>query len=104
MPFTPLHFGPSLCVALPLQKYIDLPIFVLASVVIDFEPLAVIVFGLNYPLHGYCHTFLIGSFVGVAWAITAYAGRDILRKIMIFFGLEYNTTFHKAVFSGILGV
>ena len=103
MPFTPLHFGPSACVTLPLQKYIDLPVFVLVSVVIDLEPLAVMVFGLNYPFHGYCHTFLIGSFVGVAWAIVAYTGRDILRKTMNFFRLEYKTTFRKAVFSGVLG-
>ena len=25
MPFTPYHFGPSACIALPLNKYLDLP-------------------------------------------------------------------------------
>jgi hypothetical protein len=39
MPFTPCHFGPSACIALPLNRWIDLPVFLLANVAIDIEPL-----------------------------------------------------------------
>lgn len=52
MPFTPLHFGPHACVALPLRRRVDLPVFLLTNVVVDVEPLLVLTFNLNYPLHG----------------------------------------------------
>ncbi|GAH08444.1 unnamed protein product, partial [marine sediment metagenome] len=32
------------CIALPLRKYIDIPVFILANVAVDLEPLAVILF------------------------------------------------------------
>ena len=104
MPFTPFHFGPSACVSLPLKRYIDFPIFVLANVVVDLEPLTVILFGLRYPLHGYFHTFFIGALVGIVWGVVAYAGRGILKRLMNLFRLPYRTTLTKVLVSGILGV
>ncbi len=104
MPFTPFHFGPSFCIALPLRKYIDLPVFVLANVVVDIEPLAVILFGLNYPVHGYCHTFLIGSAVGAMWALIAYSGKGAFQKLMKLLHLSYDTNLGKMLISAILGV
>jgi len=50
VPFTPFHFGPGAFIALSLRKYIDLPVLVLANVVIDFELSAIMLFGLNYLL------------------------------------------------------
>ena len=44
MPFTPYHFGPHGCVGLVLKRYLDLPVFMLANVAVDLEPLAVMVF------------------------------------------------------------
>ncbi len=41
MPFTPYHFGPSGFVGLVFGKWIDLPVFVLANVIVDVEVLAV---------------------------------------------------------------
>ena len=104
MPFTPYHFGPSACVALPLNKYIDIPVFVLANVVVDLEPLAVILFGLNYPLHGFCHTFLIGAAVGLGWGLLAYFARSFSKWWMELFGLPYQTGMSKTVLSGIIGI
>ena len=104
MPFTPYHFGPSACVSLPLARYIDVPVFVFANVIVDIEPLSVMVFGLNYPLHGYCHTFLIGCLVGILWAGIAYAGRNIIQKAMKLLQLSYTAIFGKMLISAILGV
>jgi len=103
MPFTPYHFGPSGCVTLPLRKYIDIPVFVLVNVVIDLEPGVVLVFDLNYPLHGYCHTFLFGTVIGLVWALVAYTARNYLRRLMQFVGLPYQTSIGKMVLSGLLG-
>ena len=104
MPFTPYHFGPSACVALPLQKYIDIPVFMLANVIIDFEPGAVLLFGLSYPSHGYCHTFLFGTLIGLVWGLAAYPARNPLGRLMKLFGLPYRTSLGKVVLSGVLGV
>jgi len=103
MPFTPYHFGPSALVGLPLNRYIDIPVFVLANVVVDLEPLAVMVFNLNYPLHGYLHTFLIGGLAGLAWGFVAYPLRPLFAWIMNPFGLGYKPTLAKMMLSGLLG-
>jgi membrane-bound metal-dependent hydrolase YbcI (DUF457 family) len=104
MPFTPFHFGPSALISLPLKRWIDIPVFVLANVVIDFEPLAVMVFPLNYPLHGYCHTFLIGGILGLLWGLVAYPLKPLWRFFMGVFGLSYQPTLTKMLISGLLGV
>ena len=66
MPFTPFHLGPALSLGLPLRKYIHTPTFILANVAVDIEPLLVLFLRLNYPLHGYLHTFLLSFFFGLA--------------------------------------
>jgi membrane-bound metal-dependent hydrolase YbcI (DUF457 family) len=72
MPFTPLHLGPSLVFGLPLRKKLHLPTLLVASVAIDVEPFLVLVLGLNYPLHGYLHTFLLALPFGVMIGYTMF--------------------------------
>lgn len=103
MPFTPFHFGVHATVALPLKKRIDIPAFILANVIIDIEPLLVMIFNLNYPLHGYAHTF-IGSFIiGSLWGSIAYALRGPLAKIMHFLKLPYLPALKISILSGAAG-
>lgn len=103
MPFTPFHFGPSAFIAFPLKKYIDVPVFVLANVVIDLEPLTVMVFNLNYPVHGFFHTLLGGIFIGAIYGLIAYTMKNFLKKIMDIFHLNYSPKLSIMIFSGILG-
>lgn len=65
MPFTLLHLGPALAFGVPLRKYVHLPTFIVANVILDAEPLLVILFRLQYPRHGYLHTFLLAIAVGL---------------------------------------
>ena len=51
---------------MPLRRYLHVPTFLVASVIVDVEPLVVLVLGLSYPLHGYLHTFLFASLTGLA--------------------------------------
>jgi membrane-bound metal-dependent hydrolase YbcI (DUF457 family) len=104
MPFTPYHFGPAALIGLPLKKWIDIPVFVLANVVVDLEPLAVMVFRPDYPLHGYFHTFLFGGLIGLAWGLAAYPLKPILAFLMRIFGLSYQPTLLKMMLSGLLGI
>ncbi len=105
MPFTPYHFGPAAIIGLPLKRWIDIPVFVLANVVVDFEPLAVMVYKLDYPLHGYFHTFLFGGLIGLMWGLAAYLlFRPIFRWLMRLFQLPYQPTLLKMAMSGLLGI
>jgi hypothetical protein len=104
MPFTPYHFGPSGFVGLVFRKWIDVPVFVLANVIVDVEVLVISLWGLGWPAHRYCHTLLIGGAVGALWGAAAYPVRGLLRKAMRLLHVPYQTSLRKMVVSGILGV
>lgn len=64
MPFTPFHLGPAIFFGMLLRRNMHMPTFIVANVILDVEPLLVLILGLKYPLHGYFHTFIIGFFHG----------------------------------------
>jgi len=66
MPFTPFHLGPALGFWLPLRKYLHVPTFLVANILVDVEPFLVLSLGLDYPLHGYLHTFIVAFILGLA--------------------------------------
>jgi membrane-bound metal-dependent hydrolase YbcI (DUF457 family) len=103
MPLTPFHIGPHSFVSLSWHRWLDVPIFVGVSVAIDIEPLLVTTFNLNYPLHGYFHTLLIGSLVGLSMAAVMYPLRHLAGKVMNLFRLPYAPTLFKMLVSGVLG-
>ncbi|NJL31900.1 MAG: hypothetical protein HC898_09855 [Phycisphaerales bacterium] len=67
------------------------------------EPLLVLIYNLDYPLHGYCHTLLIGGLVGLLFATAAYPLRNLIGKSMKFLRLPYSPTYLKMAFSGVAG-
>jgi membrane-bound metal-dependent hydrolase YbcI (DUF457 family) len=104
MPITPYHFGPSGLIGLVFKRRIDLPVFLLANVVVDLEVLVISLSGLGHPTHRYCHTLLGGAIVGALWGLGAYPLRGLWRAIMSALSLPYDTTVGKMVLSGVLGV
>lgn len=103
MPYTPFHFGPSGFIALVLRKWIDPAVFVLANVIVDIEVLVIILLGIGWPRHRYCHTLLIGAAVGIVWGLATYPLRNFFKKIMQIFHISYKTGFWKMLVSGVLG-
>ncbi len=101
MPYTPYHFGPSGFFGLVFKKWIDLPVFVLANVIIDVEVLFAP--GLLPHRHWYFHSLLIGGIVGVVFALCFIPARPIIKKIMTALKLPYKSGILKLVLSGILG-
>jgi membrane-bound metal-dependent hydrolase YbcI (DUF457 family) len=104
MPFTPYHFGPSGLLGYVFRKWIDLPVFVFANVIIDIEVLLVHLMHLSGPYHRYSHTFLIGAAVGAVWGLVAYFGLPLLSWFMKKMRIPYKTSVFKMIISGILGV
>ena len=103
MPFTPYHFGPSGFFALLFRKWIDLPVFVLANVIVDVEVLIIGTLGLKWPYHRYAHTLLIATAVALLWALAAYPLRNLFQYLMNLIRLPYRTTFFKMLLSAVLG-
>lgn len=103
MPFTPFHFGPNASIALPAHKYIDVVAFTFVSIAIDIEPLLVMIFNPNYPLHGIAHSFLGATFIGIIWGLIVFCNWNSVGKFMKYIRLPYATTIKKAIVSGIFG-
>jgi hypothetical protein len=88
MPLTPYHFGPAFFVGLLLLSYIDFATFVIASVIVDVEPILVLSLRLNLPLHGFLHTFKGGTLVALALAAFMVKFRKRVSGLLSLFRLE----------------
>lgn len=109
MPFTPYHFGPSGFVGLLLRRWLDVPVFVLANVLIDMEVAADPFFQPGWPVHRmwHFHTLLVGGAVGVIFGLAAYSIKPLRRlseKSMAAAGLPVRATLLSMVLAGLLGV
>ncbi len=104
MPFTPFHFGPGAVAGFPLSRRLDPFTFVLASVAVDLEPLAVMTLRLDYPLHGYAHTFLGAALVGMLWGYAVWVCRGILKERLCGrLKIPFQPSRRKMVLSGMFG-
>lgn len=104
LPFTPFHLGPGLLFGLLLFSYLDLPTFLVASVIIDIEPLLALSLNLGYPLHGCLHTFMGGMIVAFLLALAMSRIRGTLAPLMSFFKLEQRTSFKGIVLASLFGI
>ena len=104
MPHPIYHLGPSCFLGLAFRKWLDLPVFVLANVVVDMEVLVIGLFGVGYPVHRYIHTLLLGAAAGAVWGLAAYPMRGLFAKGMGIIRLPYKTNLWKMLISGVLGI
>ena len=104
MPFTPFHLGPSSWIGLLLFKIFDFPTLLIASIVVDTEPFCVLLFNLDYPLHGFFHSFLGGSILAVLTAIILNLLKGRIKKIMAIFKLAQESSFKKILWTSFFGV
>ncbi len=105
MPFTPFHLGPALAFGLPLRRYLHVPTFIVGNVILDVEGLVVIVFGLNYPLHGNVHTFLLAISVGLLLGFVMFKIEEPIQPIYRKIQVETNRPLKLRSFllAGVLG-
>ena len=104
MPLTPFHFGPAFFVGLLLLSYIDFATFVIASVIVDVEPILVMFLNLNLPLHGFFHTFIGGTLVALILAAFMAKFRKRFSGLLSFFKLERKTSLKGIFAASLLGV
>ena len=109
MPFTPYHFGPCGFIGLLFRRWIHLPVFLFANVLIDFEVLADIHFDPGWPVHRmwHFHTFLVGGIAGGIFGACIYLIkplRELLELILEALCIPHKSTLVKTVLSGIFGM
>jgi len=90
MPFTPFHLGPASGFGFPLRKYLHVPTFLVANILVDVEPLLILSLRLNSPLHGYLHTFVVASILGLVLGCMMFLLERILRPLYTTLLMESN--------------
>ena len=82
MPFTPIHMGPGILIKSILQGSFSLMVFGWTQIVMDIQPLIVLVSGEGH-LHGFTHTYigaiLIAVFAALSGKYLSEFGLKILR-------------------------
>ncbi len=104
MPFTPFHWGPALLIGLLMFPLLDLPALIVSSVIVDIESLYILLFQPTIPLHGFFHTYLGGSIIGIFVAVTMFSIRGYTCRIMDVFKLKQNSSFKKILFTSLFGI
>jgi membrane-bound metal-dependent hydrolase YbcI (DUF457 family) len=104
MPFTPFHLGPALFLGLLLLGFLDFPTFLIANVIVDVEPLLVLVFGLDYPLHGFFHSFLGGTVVALVLALVMNRIRGTISPLLALVRLEQRSSLKSILCASMSGV
>ncbi len=69
MPFTPFHMGPGIFIKAILQSSFSLMVFGWTQVVMDIQPLFVMLSG-NGHIHGFTHTYVGASLIAIFSAIS----------------------------------
>ena len=103
MPFTPFHLGPALLIGIILFPFIDLFVILIASVIIDIEPLYIVITRSRAPLHGILHTYLMATVVSLILSLIMYPLKRYYLKLLRIFGLKQETSFAKILISSLIG-
>lgn len=104
MPFTPLHLGPNSWIGILLLRVVDFPALLISGVIVDIEPIFILFFNLNYPFHGFFHSFLGSSILAVLTAVILYLFKGKIKKIMAIPKLVQDSSFLKILLTSFFGV
>lgn len=104
MPFTPFHLRPALFFGLLLFGLLNFPTFLIANVIVDLEPLLIMFMDLDFPLHGFFHSFIGGSTVAILLTFSMLKLNDWISKIMPFFKLKQKTSPRSVWLSSFSGI
>jgi len=109
MPYPSYHLGASGFFGLLFRRWLDVPIFVLANVIVDLEVLAGLAFQSSSRAHQFLHfhTLLIGAAIGIVWGLAVYfikPAQRFFQWVMKLLGMPYKATAIKAAVSGMLGI
>ncbi|MCG8670050.1 MAG: metal-dependent hydrolase [Pseudomonadales bacterium] len=100
MPFTPFHMGPGLLLKSILQGAFSLMVFGWAQIVMDVQPLIVLISGEGH-LHGFSHTYVGATLLAIFSIVTGKYLSELGLKILGF--RESTIAWWVVVLSAFLG-
>ncbi|WP_459194057.1 hypothetical protein [Halosimplex sp. J119] len=103
MPFTPFHLGPALLIALIGLRWLDLPTFLAASVLVDVRTTLVFFGVLDGPLHGPLHTLLGATALAVVLTVAAIPLRPVLDPVLDSIGVPQPTSPARIAAAAVVG-
>ena len=103
MPFTPYHLGPALLFGVLLFPIVDIAALLLSSILVDVEPLYVIIFAPGLPYHGILHTYIGATGIAILHAVILWFLRDWTRQILAIFKIDQNSSFIRIFGTSLLG-
>ena len=104
MPLTPLHLGPGLLLGVFTLRFFNLWAILLGSVVMDVEPLALLIINPCYscPHHSFFHSFLGAIFGSLIMAAILWKFRERLNQISLKFKISQPFSFKVLFFSSLV--
>ncbi|MCW8929870.1 MAG: hypothetical protein OQL19_06495 [Gammaproteobacteria bacterium] len=81
MPFTPVHMGPGILIKAILQGSFSLMVFGWSQIVMDIQPLIVILTGSGH-LHGFSHTYVGATLLAIFSALSGKYLSELGLKIL----------------------
>lgn len=81
MPFTPFHMGPGILIKALLQGSFSLMVFGWSQIVMDLQPLFVLLTGDGY-LHGFSHTYIGATLLAILSALSGKHLSELGLKII----------------------
>jgi membrane-bound metal-dependent hydrolase YbcI (DUF457 family) len=103
MPFTPYHLGPALLIGVLFIPFCDFSTIFIASVILDLEPLAILLLNLPLPLHGFFHTYVGATIIAGILAFSIWPFRNYLNAIVSLFGIHQVSTLRTIIPASIIG-
>lgn len=103
MPFTPLHFGPALFISMLFFHHLDFTALMISNVIVDIEPIIILVFGLKIPLHGFFHSYLGAAILAITTALLINLTKNHLNKILSLLRIQQGSSFRTILITSFLG-
>ena len=103
MPFTPYHFGPGLFLGVVFLPFVDFSTVMIASVILDIEPILVLMLNLPIPLHGFLHSYLGATIIAIILAFVLYPMIGTLNKLVAIFGIHQESSLRHILPASFIG-
>jgi hypothetical protein len=104
VPFTAFHLGPALLIGVLLFPFFDIAALLICSVIVDLEPFYVILFARELPLHGFFHTFIGGTIVGIIVTVILWVAKRLVQEILMVFKIKQKSSFARILYTSLFSV
>ena len=104
MPLSPFHLGPAILLGLIILRYVDLPTLIIANVIIDIEPMFILLFNLDFTHHQFLHTFLGGTLVVFTLTWIMKKVRIKFSPLLSFFKIEQKASLKSILVAASSGI